>query len=97
MIVTVIVLYVETLPLSVTWYVTWYVPGVSVITLFDVTLILSVRFPSSASVAVTPSSSLNSFPWRSVTSFAVITGAELSAVYWYFVINTFSADASVHP
>ena len=59
---------------SVTLYVTSYFPDTFMLTSFFITCIFSVIFPSSLSLAVTPSSSLNSSPNCITLSSAFITG-----------------------
>ena len=59
---------------SVTLYVTSYFPDTFILTSFFITFIFEVIFPSSLSLAVTPSSSLNSSPNCITLSSAFITG-----------------------
>ena len=63
--------------LSVTLYVTSYLPGLVVSTSFFNTSILAVKSPSSASVAVTSALSSNVSPTVRVLSSALMIGAAL--------------------
>ena len=64
--------------LSVTLYVTSYLPATSVLTSFFSTTILVVKLPSSASSAVTPAIGSNVSPTVIVLSVAWITGASFN-------------------
>ena len=69
------IVFIELAPLlSVTLYVTSYFPDTFMLTSFFITCIFSVIFSSSLSLAVTPSSSLNSSPNCITLSSAFITG-----------------------
>ena len=102
--VTVIVFVVDAPSLSVTLYVTSYVPAFVMSTVFLAISILAVRSPSSLSVAATSFFGSNVSPTISVLSSALISGTLFNGSILFFHVATYVVEAltvslisGVHP